>query len=62
MLTAKEIKKRYFKKVYDNAKFVECECGCGSIIKNKDKYGRNKRFISGHNNRKYSDPTEYKRA
>ena len=54
-------KEKYWKKVYDNAPMVECACGCGVLIKNKDKYGRDKKFINGHNNRKYSDPKQYKR-
>ena len=41
---------------------IECACGCGTIIKSKDRYGRDKKFISGHNGRKYDDPTEYKRV
>jgi len=49
--TRKEIKARHFKKVYDNAEIVECKCGCGSKMKNKDKYGRDKIFVNGHNKR-----------
>ena len=40
---------------------IKCECGCGTLLEEKDKYGRKRRFVSGHNNRKYSDPTQYKR-
>lgn len=41
---------------------VPCACGCGVQIENKDKYGRDRKFISGHNTpRKYEDPTQYKR-
>ena len=61
MLTKKEIKLRHFKKIYDNASTIKCSCGCGQILKNKDKYGRDKFYINGHNNRKYQDPTQYKR-
>ena len=61
MSNSKEAKKRYFKKIYDAAEMVECACGCKKLIKNKDKYGRDKKFISGHNNRKYEDPTQHKR-
>ncbi len=57
----KESKKRYFKKVYENAVWTTCACGCGRKIKNRDKYGRNKKFISGHNRRKYLDRRQYKR-
>lgn len=58
---AKKRKERYFKKVYDNASLIGCACGCGTIIKSKDRYGRDKRYVSGHNNRIYKDPTQYKR-
>jgi hypothetical protein len=54
-------KQKYFNKIYDNAKEIECACGCGGKLKNKDKYGRDKKFINGHNGRKYDDPTQYKR-
>lgn len=54
-------KQRYFKKVYDNAPMIPCACGCGTMIKSKDKYARDVRFVNGHNNRKYTDPTQYKR-
>lgn len=60
-MSNKEAKQRYWKKVYDNAPMIECACGCGTIIKSKDMYGRNKSFVSGHNNRKYDNPTQYKR-
>ena len=60
-LTKKEIKQHYFDKVYKNAPMVPCACGCGILIKSKDKYGRDKRYISGHNGRKYDDPKQYKR-
>jgi len=56
-----EIKKRHFKKVYDNAETIECKCGCKQTLKNKDKYGRNKEYINGHNGRKYEDPKQFKR-
>jgi hypothetical protein len=55
------IKQRYFDKIYANAKEIECSCGCGEIIKDKDRFGRDKCFINGHNGRKYDDPTQYKR-
>ena len=38
-----------------------CKCGCKREITLTDKYGRNHDYISGHNNRKYKDPTQYKR-
>lgn len=58
---SKAAKLRYFQKCYDNANVIECACGCGTMIKDIDRYGRSKRFISGHNRRKYQDPTQYKR-
>jgi len=60
-LSKKEIKQRYFDKVYANAPIIECLCGCGTLIKSKDLYGRDKAYVSGHNGRKYNDPTQYKR-
>lgn len=58
---AKEIKKRHYQKVYENAEIIECRCGCGELIKSKDKYGRDKQYVNGHNGRKYDDTTQYKR-
>ena len=58
---AKIRKQRHFQKVYENAEMIECKCGCGELIKNKDKYGRDKQYVSGHNGRKYDNPTQYKR-
>ena len=41
---------------------IECACGCGNRIDSKDRYGRPRRYISGHNTeRKYDDPTQFKR-
>ena len=55
------VKQRYFDKIYANALIINCGCGCGIKLKNKDKYGRGRKYISGHNNRKYDDPKQYKR-
>lgn len=60
-VTTKQIKQRYFDKVYNNAKIVRCKCGCGIKIKDKDRFGRNKFYVNGHNGRKYDDPKQYKR-
>jgi len=60
-LTIKQIRQRHFDKVYANSKTIECACGCGGKLKNKDKYGRDVKFINGHNNRKYKDKTQHKR-
>lgn len=40
---------------------ILCACGCGEMIKCKDRYGRNRKFINGHNGRKYEDKTQHKR-
>lgn len=57
----KQIKERYFKKVYDAALIVACACGCGREMKNRDRFGRTKTYITGHNGRKYTDPQQHKR-
>ena len=58
---SKEVKLRYFRRIYRQAPFVQCACGCGKKVKNRDKYGRPREFLNGHNGRKYADPTQYKR-
>lgn len=55
------IKQRYFDKIYQNAKTIKCKCGCDTPILDKDKYGRSKTYVSGHNNKKYQDRSQYKR-
>jgi len=60
-MAKQEIKQRHFDKIFREAKIVPCKCGCGLLIKNKDKYGRDKKYISGHNGRKYKDPLQHKR-
>ncbi len=40
---------------------VKCRCGCGKELTTNDKYGRVREYISGHNNRKYDDPNEYRK-
>jgi hypothetical protein len=61
MLTIKEIKKNHFNKAYNEAPLIKCKCGCGTLIKSKDKYARNVEFVNGHNGRKYDNPTQYKK-
>jgi hypothetical protein len=62
IMSNKEAKARYFKKIYDNAPETVCACGCGTVMKTKDKYGRDHKYLSGHNTpTKYEDPTQYKR-
>lgn len=53
--------KRNLKEVYKNAPIKPCACGCGELIKTKDIYGRDKRFVAGHGRRKYKDPSQHKR-
>lgn len=60
-LTKKEIKQRYFDKVYRDALMIQCSCGCGETLKSKDKYGRDKNYLNGHNGRKYADRGQHKR-
>ena len=38
-----------------------CKCGCGKELEDSNKWGRKREYINGHNGRKYSDPTQYKR-
>ena len=58
----KACKQRYFDKIYNEAQEIECACGCGTLIKNKDKYGRDKKYANGHSSRrKYDDSTQHKR-
>lgn len=54
-------KQRYFKRVYDQAPLISCSCGCGEMIKSKDKYARDVNYVNGHNGRKYDNSTQYKR-
>lgn len=42
----KNARKRRFKR-----ELVFCECGCGKKLINRDKKGRLRRFVVGHNNR-----------
>jgi hypothetical protein len=51
----REYKQRYFDKKKLDAKTISCACGCGEEISDIDDYGREKRFASGHNNRRYND-------
>lgn len=44
-----------------DVEMIKCACGCGTELEAKDKYGRPRKYISGHNRRKYEEPTQYKR-
>lgn len=55
-------KERHFAKKLENAPWIECGCGCKTKIKSIDSYGRPKKYINGHNNRKYDDPKEHSRV
>ena len=41
---------------------IKCACGCGESLNKYDGNYRTRKYISGHNGRKYEDPTEHKRA
>lgn len=41
---------------------ISCACGCGETLNKYDGEYRTRTIINGHNNRKYDDPTEYKRV
>ena len=41
---------------------IKCGCGCGQTLNKYDGEYRTRTVINGHNNRKYEDPTEHKRA
>src|SRR5271163_3831396 len=49
-LTAKQ---RYFIRTYENAPIIECACKCGQTLKSKDHYGRDQKFVNGHNGRQF---------
>ena len=60
--TNKELKQRHFDKVYKNAPMIPCACGCGIMIKSKDKYARDNKYVNGHNGRIHPighDPRRY---
>ena len=55
------MRKRYLSKRYNENELIECACACGQKLTPYDKEGRIRRYISGHNGRKYKDPTQFKR-
>ncbi len=57
---AKKRRERYYKKKYEAAPLIECECG--KEIKSVSLYGRPQRYVNGHNNRKYKTKWEHKRV
>lgn len=57
---AKRRRQKCDQKAYSNAPTIECRCGCGELIKNRNEYGRNREYVNGHNNRKYEDPKQCK--
>jgi hypothetical protein len=54
-------KEKYFHKKLDEAPIISCACGCGQELKAVDNYARPRKFINGHNTRKYDDPKQFKR-
>lgn len=51
----KEYKQRYFDKKKAEAQLVDCKCGCGEQILNRDNYGRVNEYVSGHTSRRHND-------
>ncbi len=45
----------YGKKKY-KTNFILCECGCGTLIEDRDKQNRKRRFVKGHSLRGKSNP------
>ena len=45
----------------ERIKMIACACGCGVEFEEKDAHGRRRKYVSGHNGRKYSDPSQHKR-
>lgn len=41
---------------------VVCACGCGTEMKDRDLYARPRRYISGHNTRKYTGTDATRKA
>ena len=60
--TKKEIKERSWAKKKESAIEVQCACGCGQLMLNVDDYGRSRKFITGHNGKKYPDGYNIKTA
>lgn len=60
--TKKEIKERSWAKKKESALMIDCGCGCGKKLLNMDDYGRPRHYITGHNNRKYTDKNGHKKA
>lgn len=58
----KACKERSWAKKKANASMIPCGCGCGEQLLEVDDYGRKRTYISGHNGRKYEDPSEYRKA
>jgi hypothetical protein len=54
-------KQKHFRRKYAAAPLVACACGCGQQMKSIDHYARPKKFINGHNRRKYDDRRQYRR-
>ena len=54
-------RKRYISKKFKTSPLIECSCGCGEKLTLYDTEGRERKYLSGHNGRKYDDPSQYKR-
>lgn len=40
---------------------IVCSCGCGTKLKKFDEHYRKRKYVNGHNGRKYDNPSQYKR-
>jgi len=52
LMGIKESKRKYYDKLYLKAPLAPCKCGCGTMTKTMDKWGRKKEYVHGHNRRK----------
>lgn len=59
-LKSVSIKRRISKRYNENI-LIKCACDCGRKLTPFDKEGRPRKFINGHNGRKYENPTQFKR-
>jgi len=47
--------------LHKNSADILCLCGCGELLKEVNVWGRKRKYISGHNNKKYNCKKEHKR-
>ena len=46
----------------DRVEMIYCSCGCGGRLNKYDGHYRTRKYISGHNNRKYKNKNDHKRV